>query len=67
MKDLKGPSAAKISEATGALSIPDSKAVSEAELQRYGITDELREFVRGLTIDTFKSFPLEAEIERECG
>jgi hypothetical protein len=32
---------------------------SEEELEEYGITPELREFVKGLTIRTFRDFPLE--------
>lgn len=32
---------------------------SEEELKDYGITSELREFVKSLTLDTFKGFPLE--------
>ncbi|CAK9868053.1 unnamed protein product [Sphagnum jensenii] len=32
---------------------------SEKELEEYGITPELREFVKGLTIRTFRDFPLE--------
>ncbi|XP_031478693.1 uncharacterized protein LOC116249650 isoform X1 [Nymphaea colorata] len=31
------------------------------DLEKYGITDELREFVKGLTISTFRDFPLEDE------
>ena len=30
-----------------------------AELERYGITDDLREFVKGMTISTFRDFPLQ--------
>lgn len=29
------------------------------DLEKYGVTDELREFVRGLTLDTFKEFPID--------
>lgn len=29
------------------------------DLEKYGVTDELREFVKGLTLDTFKDFPLD--------
>ncbi|CAN6447719.1 unnamed protein product [Victoria cruziana] len=31
------------------------------DLEKYGITDDLREFVRDLTISTFRDFPLEDE------
>lgn len=34
-------------------------APSEEELEEFGITPELREFVKGLTIRTFRDFPLE--------
>ncbi|WVZ73868.1 hypothetical protein U9M48_022126 [Paspalum notatum var. saurae] len=34
-----------------------------AELQRYGITEDLREFVKGMTISTFRDFPLQDEPE----
>ncbi|XP_024391475.1 uncharacterized protein [Physcomitrium patens] len=34
-------------------------APTEEELKDYGITPELREFVKGLTIRTFRDFPLE--------
>ncbi|KAG0552799.1 hypothetical protein BDA96_01G538500 [Sorghum bicolor] len=34
-----------------------------AELERYGITDDLREFVKGMTISTFRDFPLQDEPE----
>ncbi|KAK9080380.1 hypothetical protein SSX86_000138 [Deinandra increscens subsp. villosa] len=33
--------------------------VSLPDLERYGITDDLREFVKEITIDTFRDFPLE--------
>ena len=39
---------------SGAASEPDA-----AELERYGITDDLREFVKGMTISTFRDFPLQ--------
>lgn len=33
--------------------------VSEKELERYGVTEELREFVKGITMSTFQDFPLQ--------
>uniref|UniRef100_A0ACD5ZE01 Uncharacterized protein n=1 Tax=Avena sativa TaxID=4498 RepID=A0ACD5ZE01_AVESA len=33
------------------------------ELKRYGITEDLREFVNGMTISTFRDFPLQDEPE----
>ncbi|KAJ7559194.1 hypothetical protein O6H91_04G073800 [Diphasiastrum complanatum] len=32
---------------------------SELELQKYGVTAELQEFVKGFTVETFHDFPLE--------
>ncbi|KAH9301175.1 hypothetical protein KI387_012758, partial [Taxus chinensis] len=32
------------------------------DLEKYGVTDELREFVRELTLDTFKEFPLDNSV-----
>jgi hypothetical protein len=36
-----------------------------AELERYGITEDLRDFVKGITISTFRDFPLHDEQEME--
>jgi hypothetical protein len=33
-----------------------------AELERYGITDDLREFVKDMTISTFRDFPLQGAV-----
>ncbi|KAH0458717.1 hypothetical protein IEQ34_011531 [Dendrobium chrysotoxum] len=33
------------------------------DLEKFGITEELKEFVRGLTISTFKDFPMEEETD----
>jgi len=43
--------------AAAASSEPDA-----AELERYGITDDLREFVKGMTISTFRDFPLQGAV-----
>ncbi|XP_042035383.1 uncharacterized protein LOC121781759 [Salvia splendens] len=39
----------------------DSGAGSPADLEMFGVTDELREFGRGITTNTFRDFPLEDE------
>ncbi|XP_037448113.1 uncharacterized protein LOC125514461 [Triticum urartu] len=49
-----------------AISPLPSAAESEpdaAELERYGITEDLRAFVNGMTISTFRDFPLQDEPE----
>ncbi|CAI0463285.1 unnamed protein product [Linum tenue] len=33
--------------------------VSEEELRKFGITDDLRDFVKGLTLSTFQNFPVQ--------
>ncbi|XP_052179568.1 uncharacterized protein LOC127792933 [Diospyros lotus] len=34
-----------------------------ADLERFGVSDELRDFVKGITFDTFRDFPLEDDSE----
>lgn len=36
-----------------------SRAEKEMELERFGVTEELREFVKEITMSTFQDFPLE--------
>ncbi|GFZ16958.1 hypothetical protein Acr_26g0002280 [Actinidia rufa] len=36
--------------------------VEPADLERFGVTDELREFVKGITLNTFRDFPLEGNL-----
>ncbi|KAK6123139.1 hypothetical protein DH2020_043135 [Rehmannia glutinosa] len=46
-------------------SIVDSAAhrggIEDADLEKYGVTDDLREFVKGITMNTFQDFPLEGD------
>ncbi|KAK2635985.1 hypothetical protein Ddye_030777 [Dipteronia dyeriana] len=37
--------------------------ISDSELRKFGVTDDLREFVKGLTSSTFQNFPVQDEIE----
>lgn len=37
--------------------------VSDADLEKFGVTDELREFVQSITMNTFRDFPLEDDSE----
>ncbi|XP_073316891.1 uncharacterized protein [Primulina huaijiensis] len=39
------------------------KGNEAADLDKYGITDDLRDFIRGITISTFQDFPLEDDSE----
>lgn len=38
----------------------------QKDLERFGVTDELREFVKEITISTFQDFPLEGTINFNC-
>ncbi|KAK6148651.1 hypothetical protein DH2020_019563 [Rehmannia glutinosa] len=57
---------AHIPPAAAALTnIVDSAAqrggIEDADLEKYGVTDDLREFVKGITMNTFQDFPLEGD------
>ncbi|KAL9243326.1 hypothetical protein vseg_017227 [Gypsophila vaccaria] len=43
--------------------VDDSAVVSSDELFRFGVTEELREFVKSICFDTFKDFPLPDDAE----
>ncbi|KAL2462048.1 BSD domain-containing protein [Abeliophyllum distichum] len=36
---------------------------NEVDLEKYGVTDELRQFVKGISMNTFQDFPLEDDSE----
>ncbi|ONK69371.1 uncharacterized protein A4U43_C05F22160 [Asparagus officinalis] len=40
-----------------------AEEIPAADLERFGVSDELREFVKGITICTFRDFPMEDEPE----
>ncbi|CAF2138986.1 unnamed protein product [Brassica napus] len=54
--DIIPPQLASFGSGSGSGSV-----ISESELLSFGITDDLREFVKGLTSDTFKAFPEQDE------
>ncbi|KAJ6801561.1 uncharacterized protein M6B38_196670 [Iris pallida] len=47
--------------ADGGPALPAPEESAAADLERFGVTDELREFVKGITISTFRDFPMEDE------
>ncbi|PKI31449.1 uncharacterized protein LOC116215538 [Punica granatum] len=51
-----------LAESSGALSVTESiertQKESDAYLERFGVTDELREFVKEINITTFQDFPM---------
>ncbi|ONK59639.1 uncharacterized protein A4U43_C08F8690 [Asparagus officinalis] len=40
---------------------PSTEEATSNELERVGVTNELREFVKGITISTFRDFPMEGD------
>ncbi|ONK60261.1 uncharacterized protein A4U43_C08F16180 [Asparagus officinalis] len=44
-----------------ALQEPSTEEATSDELERVGVTNELREFVKGITISTFRDFPMEGD------
>ncbi|KAK7347376.1 hypothetical protein VNO80_21906 [Phaseolus coccineus] len=43
--------------------LPQPFLINDVDLHRFGITEELREFVKGITITTFEDFPLQDDTE----
>ncbi|CAJ1944252.1 unnamed protein product [Sphenostylis stenocarpa] len=43
--------------------LPQPSLVNDVDLHRFGITEELREFVKGITITTFEDFPIQDDSE----
>ncbi|KAJ9554141.1 hypothetical protein OSB04_018186 [Centaurea solstitialis] len=51
------PSLSSINITSSSSSSSSSDLPSELELEKFGITQDLRDFVKGLTLSTFQSFP----------
>ena len=61
VKELKvGGAVGGLGMGAGTVAVGD-----EQELEEYGVTEDLREFVRELTLDTFKNFPVDEQIKGE--
>lgn len=50
--------ASALSHLVDSSSTPSTEVPPE-DLEKFGVTDELREFVKGITMNTFQDFPLE--------
>ncbi|WOK94122.1 hypothetical protein Cni_G02824 [Canna indica] len=57
--DIPIPLPAALGQGSSAAVAPDPGS----DLERFGITDELREFVQGIQLSTFKDFPMQDEPE----
>ncbi|KAK7330259.1 hypothetical protein VNO77_24447 [Canavalia gladiata] len=51
--------ASKLSDMIASKHLPEPSSENNDDLQRFGITQHLREFVKGITITTFQHFPLQ--------
>ncbi|KAF7827933.1 BSD domain-containing protein [Senna tora] len=55
--DIIPPNLSSIATSSSSPSIP----YSPSELEKFGVTDDLRDFVKGLTTSTFQNFPLKPD------
>ncbi|XP_059641843.1 uncharacterized protein LOC132283833 [Cornus florida] len=60
---LKRAEEIKRSGALSSLVEPSAEAAEVADLEKFGVTDDLREFVKEITMNTFEDFPLEDDSE----
>ncbi|XP_020590841.1 uncharacterized protein LOC110031784 [Phalaenopsis equestris] len=63
IKTLAGEIPIPVNALTATASGSFVSAEASPDLERFGITDELKEFVKGLTINTFRDFPMEDEMD----
>ncbi|XP_044490826.1 uncharacterized protein LOC123214880 [Mangifera indica] len=56
-------SLSSIATSSSSSSSSSDLTVSESELRKFGVTDDLKEFVRGFTSNTFQNFPVQDEAE----
>ncbi|XP_059303762.1 uncharacterized protein LOC132055793 [Lycium ferocissimum] len=55
------PTAASFVDTSSSSNETASAGPTQADLDKFGVTDDLREFVKGITINTFQNFPLQDE------
>lgn len=60
---LKGADKIKLLADGISPSVRSSPETEASDLEKFGVTDELREFVKGITMNTFQDFPLEDDTE----
>ncbi|KAF5751994.1 hypothetical protein HS088_TW02G01013 [Tripterygium wilfordii] len=61
--DIIPPQLSSLSIATGASSSSSVPEISDSELRKFGLTEDLRDFVEGFTSSTFQHFPIQDESE----
>ncbi|XVE85690.1 hypothetical protein DITRI_Ditri17bG0111400 [Diplodiscus trichospermus] len=63
ISDIIPPQLSSLSIASSGSTSSDPLPISESELQKFGLTDDLRDFVRGFTSSSFQNFPFPVEDE----
>lgn len=54
-------SLSSIATSSSSSSSSSDLTVSDSELRKFGVTDDLKEFVRGFTSNTFQNFPVQGK------
>ncbi|KAE8661458.1 hypothetical protein F3Y22_tig00113725pilonHSYRG00376 [Hibiscus syriacus] len=65
ISDFTPPQLSSLSITSPASSSSDPPPISDSELRKFRITDDLRDFVKGFTPSTFQNFPSPAQDEPE--
>ncbi|XP_022733320.1 uncharacterized protein LOC111287218 [Durio zibethinus] len=65
ISDIIPPQLSSLSITSSASTSSDPPSISESELRKFGLTDDLRDFVRGFTSSTFQNFPFPVQDEIE--
>ncbi|KAK8522696.1 hypothetical protein V6N12_056397 [Hibiscus sabdariffa] len=65
ISDIIPPQLSSLSIAASGSNFSDPPPISDSELRTFGVTDELRGFVRGFTSSTFQNFPSPVQDEPE--
>ncbi|KAK8657528.1 hypothetical protein V6N13_035759 [Hibiscus sabdariffa] len=65
ISDFIPPQLSSLSITSPASTSSDPPPISDSELRKFGITDDLRDFVKGFTPSTFQNFPSPVQDESE--
>ncbi|XP_021292813.1 uncharacterized protein LOC110423038 [Herrania umbratica] len=65
ISDIIPPQLSSLSITASASTSSDPPPISDSELRKFGLTDDLRDFVRGFTSSTFQNFPYPGQDEPE--
>ncbi|XWS64155.1 hypothetical protein CRYUN_Cryun06bG0162300 [Craigia yunnanensis] len=66
ISDIIPPQLSSLSIASSASTSSDPPPISDSELRKFGLTDDLRDFVRGFTSTAFQNFPFPVQDEQEA-